>query len=152
MRVTIDTPRITVFFHKWGTAVERIATLRTEEVTNVPLCAARYNDFAFDRRLTRLTARGEELVKIKVAEEARRFVGSVFMLKALHVRGGGVRWEEGDILTREACAYSFHAFSMFVGGFGIEGYALEVLAALVASEAFRVEAGACCGDNATCNG
>lgn len=41
---------------------------------------------------------------------------------------------------------------MFVGGFWIEGYAFEVLAALVAGEAFRVEARAGGGDDAAGDG
>jgi hypothetical protein len=39
------------------------------------------------------------------------------------------------------------AFGAFVVGFGVEGYAFEMLAAVVAHEALRVEAGSCGGDD-----
>lgn len=150
--VTVDTPCVSLFLYEWGTTVERIATLRAEEVTNVPLCAARYNDFPFDRCFAGFAAWGEKFMEIKMTEEARGFVGSIFVLKALHVRGGRVRGEECDVSAREAGANAFDAFGMFVGRLGIEGYALKVLTALVAREAFGMKAGTSCGDNPTCNG
>lgn len=44
------------------------------------------------------------------------------------------------------------AFGALVVGFGVEGYAFEVLAAVVAEEAFWVEAGAGGGDDAPSDG
>jgi hypothetical protein len=55
-----------------------------------------------------------------------------------------VRGEEGDVVAGKAGADTLDAFGMFFGRFGVEGYAFKVLAALVAGEAFRVEARACC--------
>ena len=62
--VAVATPRISILLDERRASIERIATLRTEEVTNVPLSAARNDDFTFDGCLARLAAWREQFVKI----------------------------------------------------------------------------------------
>ena len=49
--------------------------------------------------------------------------------------------QELDVFTPEPRLDTRHAFSMLVVRLGVEGYAFEVLAAVVAEEAFWMEAG-----------
>lgn len=144
MRMAIHTPRIPFLLNEWRTRIKRIAALRTEEVSCVPLGAARDNDLALDRRLARFTPWGEEFVEIEVAEEAWGWVGTVFVLKALHVVWCGVRGEVGDVFAALAGVNAGGAFGVLVLRLGVEGDAFEVLAALVAGKAFRVEARSAC--------
>jgi hypothetical protein len=106
----------------------------------MPLRTARNNDLAFDRRLAALASRREEFVEIKMAEEAWGFVRAVVVLEARHVVDGGVRREEGDVGAGKAGTDPVDTFGVLVGGLRIEGYAFEMLAALVAGEAFRMKA------------
>lgn len=144
MRMTIHTPRIPILFHKRRARIKRIATLRAEKVSCMPLGAARDNDFAFNGRLARFAPRREEFVEVEVAEEALGFVGAVFVFEARHVVGRGVCGKEGDVFTALAGADPGNALGQLVVGFGVEGDTFEVFAALVAGEAFGVEAGAGC--------
>lgn len=152
MRVAIDTPGVAVFFYKRRGAVEWIAALGTEKVAGVPFCAAGDNHLAFNGRLAALAAWRKEFVEIQVAVEARGLVGPVFMLKTSHVLGRGMRGEEWDVDTQETGTNTLHTLGMLVGGLWVEGYTLEVLTALVTTEAFGMEARACCRDNTTRNG
>lgn len=144
MRMTVNTPSIPIFLHKRCSAIKRVATLCTEKVTGVPFGAASDNDLAFNGRLAALAARGEELVEIKVAVETCGFVGAVVILEARHVVGCGVSGEVGDVLARESGTDARDTFGVLVGRLRVEGYAFEMLAALVAREAFGMEARACC--------
>lgn len=47
-------------------------------------------------------------------------------------------------MTCQAGACAGYALTVFVGRLRVEGYAFEVLAALIAGEALGVEAKACC--------
>jgi hypothetical protein len=148
MRMTIHTPCIPFLFYKRRARVERITTLRTEKVAGVPLCSTRYNDFALDRRLARFTPGAEHLVEIQVAEEALGFVGAVLLFEGCHVGGSGVGGGEREVFAALAGAHTSDTFGELFLGFGVKGDTFEVLAALVAGEAFGVEAGACGGDDA----
>jgi hypothetical protein len=119
MCMAIYTPSIPILFHKRSCGIKWITALSAEEMSGMPFCTASNDDFTFNGCLAALAARGEELVEVEVAVEAWGFVGTVIVLEARHV---------------------VHTFGMFVGGFWVKGYAFEVLAALVAGEAFRVEA------------
>jgi hypothetical protein len=75
-----------------------------------------------------------------MAVEAWGFVGAVIVLETRHVVCGGVGGKVGNVGAGETGADAVDAFGVFVGGLRVEGNALEVLAALVASKAFGVEA------------
>lgn len=152
MRMTINTPSIPILLYKRRVAIKRIATLGTEKVTSMPLGTTSNNDLAFNRRLAALAAGRKQLVEIEVAVEAGRFVCAVVVLEARHGVCGGVRGQVRDVGAGEAGADARDAFGVFVGGFWVEGYTFEVLAALVAGEAFRVEARARGGDDAAGDG
>jgi hypothetical protein len=142
--MTVHTPCIPIFFHKRRAAIKRITTLCAEEMASMPLRTTSNDNLALDRCLARLAARGEELVEIKMAVKPPRFIGAVIMFQTRHIFSRGVRGEERDVVTRKAGVDALYAFGVFFSGFGVEGYAFEVLAALEAGEAFGVEAGACC--------
>jgi hypothetical protein len=141
MRMAVDTPSIPILFHKRSRGIKWISALGAEEVTSMPFRTASNDNLALNGRLAALAARGEELVEVEMAVEAWRFVCAVVMLETRHVVGGGVGGKEGDIGAGEAGANALDTFGMFVRGFRVEGYAFEVLAALVAGEAFGMEAG-----------
>ena len=63
------TPSIAIFLDERCCAVERIATLRAEEMPSMPFCAASDNDLAFNRGLAALTPRRKELMEVKMAKE-----------------------------------------------------------------------------------
>lgn len=70
VRVAIAAPRIPILLHKRRAGIERIAALSAEEVSGVPLRAARDDDFTLDRRLARFAAGAEEFVEVEGAVEA----------------------------------------------------------------------------------
>lgn len=138
--MAIHTPGIPVLLHKGRRAVKRITALGAEKVPGMPFRTTRYNDFAFDGRLAALASRREELVEVEMAVEAWRFVCAVIVLEARHVVSGSMRGEIGYVLAGKAGAYSVNALGVLVRGLGVEGYAFEVLATLIASEALGMEA------------
>jgi hypothetical protein len=140
MCMAIYTPSIPILFHKRSRGIKWITALSAEEMSGMPFCTASNDDFTFNGCLAALAARGEELVEVEVAVEAWGFVGTVIVLEARHVVCCGVRGEVGYVSAGETGADAVHTFGMFVGGFWVKGYAFEMLAALVAGEAFRVEA------------
>lgn len=79
------TPGIALLLHKRRRAIKRITALRTEEVSNVPLCSTRNHHLALNRRLARFTAGREKLVEVEMAEEPQRLVEPVFVLETLHI-------------------------------------------------------------------
>ena len=95
IRVAPHTPRIALLLHKWRRTIKWIAALRTEEMSNMPLCPARNDHLALNRRLARFTAGRKKLVKVKMAIEAQRLVEPVFLLEPLHVLVGGVGVQHG---------------------------------------------------------
>lgn len=56
----------------WWDCCTYITTLRTEEVTNMPLCTAGHHHFAFDWGLAALTPGAKEFVEIQMAIESHR--------------------------------------------------------------------------------
>jgi hypothetical protein len=138
--MAIHTPRIPILFHKRCARIERIATLRAEKVAGVPLRTTGDDDLAFDGRFAALAARREHLMEVEMAEEALGFVGAVLVLETRHVVGRGVCGEVGNVFAALAGVDAGDALCELVLWLGIEGDALEVLAALVAGEAFGVEA------------
>jgi hypothetical protein len=123
IRMTPDTPRIPLLLDKRCRRVKRITTLRTEEVADVPLSAARDDDLALDGRLAALAAGREELVEVEVAVEAQAFVDAVLGFETLHVFVGRVGWEELDVIAALAGVNAGDAFEALVVGLGVEGYA-----------------------------
>lgn len=152
IRMAIDTPGIPIFFHKRGVGIERIAALRAEEVAGVPLGAAGDYDLALDGGLARFAARGEALVEVEVAVEARGGVCAVAGFEFLHLFWGVPAGEEGDVGAGGAGLDAGDAGGVFGGGLRVEGDAFEFLAALVAAEAFGVEAASAGGDDAARDG
>ena len=68
--VAIATPRIAIFLNERRASIERIATLRAEEVPSVPFGAASNNNFTLNWRLARFAARAEHFVEVERAVEA----------------------------------------------------------------------------------
>lgn len=152
MRMTPNTPRIPFLLHKRRARIERIATLGAKEMSDMPLGAARHHHLALDGRLATLAPRAEHLVEVEVAVEAQRLVVAVVCLELRHGLGRGMRVEEGEVLAAGAGADPGYARGVLGGGFWVEGHAFEVLAAVVAEEAFGVETGAAGGDDAAGDG
>jgi hypothetical protein len=150
VRVAIDTPRVPVLLHKRRLRIERVAALRAEEVADVPLGAARDNDLALDGRLARLAARREELVVVQVAVEAHALVavGRLQPRRVLRRRAG----RQGHVVAVDARADARHALLALRCGLRVERHALQVLVAVVAREALRVEARAGRADDAARDG
>jgi hypothetical protein len=92
------------------------------------------------------------LVEIKMAKEAWRGVGSIFVLKTRHVIRGGVRGEKGNIFATLSSVDACCALGKLVLGLRVEGDAFEVFAARVACEALRVKASASGRYNPASNG
>lgn len=70
MGMAVDAPCVPILLYKRRARIKRIAALGAEKVACVPFSATGDDDFAFNRRLAALAARGEEFVEIKVAVEA----------------------------------------------------------------------------------
>jgi hypothetical protein len=138
------TPRIPLLLDKRRAAVKRVAALRAEEVTNVPLRTARDDDLSLDGCLAALAARREQLVEVEVAVEAQGLVMPVFSLELLHRFVGRMRVQHGKVVAALACVDARYALGVLGGRLRVEGHAFEVLAAVVALEALRVEADTCC--------
>jgi len=152
IRMTPNAPRVPLLLDKRRGGIKRITALRAEEVTNMPLGAARHDHLAFDRGLAALAARGKQLVEVKVAVEPQRLVEPVFGLETLHVGRCWVGGQELDVLSAQARAHPGYALGVLVVGLWVEGHAFEMLAAVVALETFGVEAQSCCGDDAAGDG
>lgn len=118
----------------------------------MPLRTTRNNNFPLDRRLAALAARREQLVEVEVAEEALGLVEAVRSFEALQVVGREIVRGEGDVGAGLAGADAGDALGVFGFGLGIEGDAFKMFAAVVADEAFGVEAAACGGDDAAGDG
>lgn len=148
IRMTPDTPGEAFLLDKRGARIERIATLGAEKVTRVPLGATRHDDLALDGGLAALAARGEALVEVEVAVEPRRGIGAVLFLEPAHHFFALPAGEDGEVETALACDDALTPRGVFEGGFGVEGYAFELFAALVAGETGGVEAAPCGADDA----
>lgn len=133
--VAVATPRVPVLLDERRAGVERIAALRAEEVTGVPLCAASDDDFAFDRRFARFAARAEHFVEVEGAVEAQGGLAVALF--------GFVEFVDREVLGNVAGVAGCDAFEACVAlgvGFGVEGDVFEVCVAFVAVEAGWVEA------------
>lgn len=139
VRMAIDTPCVPVLLDERRARIERVAALRAEEMSRVPLGAARYNDLPFDGRLARLAARREALVEIQMAVEPRTLVRTVLLLELRHFLRRVPARQEGDVVAVQAGADAVAARGVLCAGFRVEGDAFQLLAALVAAEAFGVE-------------
>jgi hypothetical protein len=150
--VAVDTPRIPLLLHKRHVGIKRITALRAEKVARVPLRATRNDNLALDGRRTAFTARTKALVKVQVAVEPWRLVGTILVLQALHLLRRFPAGQEGDVVAGRAGADAVYARGVLGAGFRVEGDAFELLAALVAAEALGVEPTAACGDDAPGDG
>lgn len=70
--MAIATPRISILLDERRASIERVAALRTEEVSSVPFGATSNNHFALDGCLARFAARAEHFVEVESAVEAHR--------------------------------------------------------------------------------
>lgn len=122
-----------------GGKYTHIAALRAEEMSHVPLGSTRNNNFPLDRRLTALTPRTEELMIIQVAIKPQPLI-AILLRRARYI-----------IVPRHAITDAVHAVQAMAFRLGVESHALKALAAMVAAEAFWVEAYACGGDDAACD-
>ncbi|KAL9062251.1 MAG: hypothetical protein Q9157_009089, partial [Trypethelium eluteriae] len=145
-----DTPSIPIALHKRHLRIERVATLRAEEMANMPLRAARDHDLALDGRMAALAARAEHLMEVQVAVEPQRHAPSTIphaKVPILHLRRPLL-----NHLARLPSRNPVQSRRPRAVGLGVEGDAFEALAAMVAREAFRVEALGGGGDDAACDG
>jgi hypothetical protein len=127
-----------------GEGDTHITALCAKEVSSVPLSATRNNDLALDRGLAALAPRAEELMVIQVAVEPQAFVAIVFSSAA--------RSSIVDMMPGHTVSDPVDAVQAVGLGLRVEGHAFETLAAVVAAEAFGVEAGAGRADDAACDG
>lgn len=74
VRVTAHAPRIPVLLDKRCRAIERISTLRTEEVASMPFGTASHDHFTLDWRLAAFASWAEQLVEVEMAVETERLV------------------------------------------------------------------------------
>ena len=70
IRMTTHTPSIAVLLYERRGTVERIAALRAEEVSRVPLSTAGDDNLALDWGFAGLATWAEEFVEVEVAVEA----------------------------------------------------------------------------------
>jgi len=152
IRMTIDTPRMPILLHKRRVRIERITTLRTEEMPRVPFSATSHHNLPLNRGLTTLTPRAEALMEIQMAIESRTLIRAILLLELLHSLWGVPAGQTRDILAALAGADAVAACGVLCAGFGVEGNAFELLAALVAAEAFGVETAAAGADDAAADG
>lgn len=146
--MTVDTPRIAILLHKRRTRIERITTLSTEEMTRMPLRATRNHDLPLNRGLTTLTPGTKTLMKVQMAVKSRTLIAPILLLKLPHFFRRLPAGQERDILAALACADAVAACGVLCGRFGVEGDAFQLLAALVAAEAFGVETASAGTDDA----
>lgn len=152
IRVAVDTPRVPLLLDKRHIRIKRITALRAEKVAGVPLGATRDDNLALDGGSTTLAAWAKALVEVQVAVEPRRLVGAVLVLQLLHLLRCFPAGQEGHVVAGGASADAVHARGVLSAGLRVEGDALELLAALVAAEALRVEAAPARGDDAARDG
>jgi len=133
--MAVDTPRIPILLHKRRRRIKRIATLSAEEVASMPLRATSDDDFALDRCLAGLAARGEVLVEVQMAVEAQAWL-AVGGFEGVELVLCQVFWELASVVTKSDAFETLRALSL---GFRIEGHKLEVGTAFVADEAAGVE-------------
>jgi len=150
--MTAHAPRIPVLLDERRRAVEGIAALRAEEMSDVPFRAAGHDDLAFDRGPAALAARGEELVEVEVAVEAQTGVAVRGFEAGEVVFGHQVVVRDGDLETGLTCVDAREAFGALFFRLWVEGDAFEVGVALLADEAFGVETFACCAQYASGDG
>ena len=102
------TPRIIVLLNKRRRAIERISTLRTEEMTGVPLRAASNDHLALNGRLARFAAWREQLVEVEMAVKSAGRIAVCGFLS--HVLGFGHGFRDRDVETSLACMDAFQPF------------------------------------------
>lgn len=146
--MTVHTPSIPILLYKRRRRIEGITALRAEEMAHVPLCAACHDNFTFYRRLAALTSWAEQLMEVQMTEKPRAFIMTVFRFQAQHIFICWMRRNARNIFTGESSTDARYAFSVLVLWLGVESYAFKVFTAVMAHEAFRMEAGACCRDDA----
>jgi len=138
--VAVDAPCVPVFLNKWCFGVERIATLRTEKVASVPLRTTSNYYLALNRRFAALAPRTEELVEVEMAIKPQSFV-SIFVCS--------LSYSFLDIMTGHTSTNTVQALIAEVLWFWVKSYAFEPLAAVVAAEAFVMEACSTSRDDTT---
>jgi hypothetical protein len=133
--MAVTAPRVPVFLDERRASIERITTLRAEEVASMPLSTARNNDLAFDRCLARFAARAEHLVEVEGAVEAHRRLAVCFFGLVEFVVGDVV----GDVAGQASCDTLQSGFALWVR-LRVESDVFEVCVAFVAVKAGWVKA------------
>lgn len=152
VRVAIHTPRMAILLDKRRTAIKRITALRAEKMSRMPLGTTRNHYLALNRRLAALAPRRETLVEIQVTVESWRLVDTILLFKLRHLFGRVPARQEFNILTALSRADAVAACSVFGRWLGVKGDAFQFFAALIAAEAFRVEAASAGADDAARDG
>jgi hypothetical protein len=142
--MTVYAPSIPILLYKRRRRIKRVTALRAEEMAHVPLGAACHDDFPLYGRLAALASRAKQLMEVQMTKEPWALIMAIFRFQAQHILISRMRWNTRNILARESSTNTRYAFVALVVWFGIESYAFKVLTAVVAEEAFRVKAGACC--------
>lgn len=150
--VAVDTPRISVLFHKRCARVERITALRTEEMPRVPLRTTRHHNLPLNRGLATLTPRAKALMEVQMTIKPRTLIDPILLLEHRHFLRGVPARQESDIFAALAGADTVAARGVLCRRLRVEGDAFELLAALVAAEAFGVEAASASADDAAGDG
>lgn len=150
--MTVDTPRIPILLHEGRAGIKRITTLRAKKVPRMPLRTTSHHNLALNRSLATLAPGAEALVEIQMAVEPRTLIDTILLLELRHLLRRVPAGQERDVLAALACADAVAACGVFGGGLRVEGYAFELLPALVAAEAFGVEATAAGADDAPGDG
>lgn len=126
-----------------GQVTTHISTLCAKEMSDVPFTTASHHHLALNGRLAAAASRAEELVEIEMAVKPQSVVPVFHLTRALFLL---------DRLAVRSALYTRHTFFALTVWLGIERDAFECFAAVVADEAFRVEALTGCADDAAGNG
>jgi hypothetical protein len=112
-----------------------ITTLRTKEMSSMPLSTTSNHDFPLNRCLATLTPRTKELMVIQMTIKAQPFI-AIFLFRPRHI-----------IISRHPIANPVHAIKTARFRFGVESNTFEPFATVMAAKAFGMETYACCGDD-----
>lgn len=125
-----------------GKGTTHISTLSTKEVSNMPFTPASHHHLALNGCLAAAAPRAKELVEVEMAVKPQPFVTVFHLAHALFLL---------DRLAVRSALYTRHTLFALGVWFGVEGDAFECFGAVVADEAFWVEALTGCADDAARN-
>jgi hypothetical protein len=123
-----------------------ITTLRTKEMASMPLSTTSNNNISLNRRLTALTPRRKELMKVQMAIKPHTLITIL-----LH-RVPPIIFITLHQFARPTTPNARHPFISLALRLRVERHALKRLRAVMAAEAFGVEAGFGSRNDAASNG